>query len=249
MKRMFMVNFVLITLCIISGCGDVKEKVSDITDNKIDKIYDMGNSEPDKYRLSGSGSEDVDKFWISEVLRFQSQPKSSGKITLLGDSITYFLDKYDVFSQYPDVRNRAIGSQTTIGIINYLDFVASEKPRIVFLLIGSNDIDCLDSIGIAGRIKSIVNILNYKSPTTKVIVVSMLPTWGSVAIQRPNYIMDRVNNSLAVMFGNDFYNINPLFKNGNEADHSLFIDGIHPSKLGAEKIRDLYISKINEIEG
>ncbi|MBQ7105853.1 MAG: lysophospholipase [Bacilli bacterium] len=100
----------------------------------------------------------------------------SHKTIFLGDSITerYNLDDYFHNENYI---NKGIGGNTTRNILDRLKKdVLDYEPDKVFILIGTNDIvHNIDSEETIDNIKSIINIIQEKTPNTEIFLESIYP--------------------------------------------------------------------------
>ena len=87
----------------------------------------------------GSGERVFDTPYYRSRLSLFRQTPGSADVVMLGDSITEGVDWHE---QFPEVKilNRGIGGDTSKGVLNRLDEVIGRHPRIVFLMIGVNDL-------------------------------------------------------------------------------------------------------------
>lgn len=96
-------------------------------------------------------------------------------VAFLGDSLT---DLYDVKKYYPElcVSNRGIGGDTTFDLEGRLDYsVYDLKPKVVFMLIGVNNITSM-----LDNYEQILIGLKDNLPNTRVVLISLTPTSGEV---------------------------------------------------------------------
>jgi hypothetical protein len=92
-------------------------------------------------------------------LAFFRQTVGDADVIMLGDSITEGIDWRELF---PDIRilNRGISGDTGTGVLNWLDEVIKRRPKIVFLMIGSNNLQIgVPVSAINANIRSIVGAL------------------------------------------------------------------------------------------
>ena len=59
----------------------------------------------------------------------------------MGNSITAGGGNWSLRLDYPNIKNRGIGGDTTDGVLARLDEVIYFQPEAVFLLIGINDLE------------------------------------------------------------------------------------------------------------
>jgi lysophospholipase L1-like esterase len=115
-------------------------------------------------------------YYEQKVTLFRLLPNTKGEIIFLGNSITDIGEWAEIW-QNKKVRNRGISGDNTFGVLARLDEITSAKPAKVFIMIGINDIakETPDSV-IISNYKKIINRIKTESPTTKIIVQSILPT-------------------------------------------------------------------------
>lgn len=115
-------------------------------------------------------------YYGQKLTLFKLAPKTKNGIIFLGDSITDIGEWSEIFKN-KNVKNRGISSDNTFGVLSRLDEITTSKPTKIFIMIGINDIakSTPDSVIIDNYKKVIANIKNA-SPSTKIIVQSILPT-------------------------------------------------------------------------
>ena len=110
--------------------------------------------------------------WVSQ---FEELPIDPGDSVFLGDSITEGGSWHELFPESP-VRNRGIGGDVTLGVLQRIDQVRRGRPGQVFLLIGTNDLAFgIPESEIVGNIQKIVSEIHAESEHTEVYVQSVLP--------------------------------------------------------------------------
>ena len=75
----------------------------------------------------------------SHMYYISQAPKVRDPIVMLGDSITERGHWNELFTR-SDIMNRGVSGDTTHMVLNRLDEVISLKPRLVYLMIGTNDV-------------------------------------------------------------------------------------------------------------
>lgn len=106
---------------------------------------------------------------------FEVLPDTKGEIIFLGNSITDGGEWAELFGN-KKVKNRGISGDKTDGVLFRLDEVTKSKPKMVFLLIGINDLahgTSKDSV--FQNICTIAQKIRKVSPKTKVFIQSILP--------------------------------------------------------------------------
>lgn len=110
----------------------------------------------------------------------------------LGDSITESISFYDFLDE-----SRVVGIKglAIYDAKNHLDSIVKSKPRYLFILLGSNDLEGgMDSKDFKKNYKNLIEIIKSKSPTTNIYVQSILPVKKSVENKQPNLSTTRVNS-------------------------------------------------------
>jgi len=115
-------------------------------------------------------------YYNQKVSVFRLLPDTPGEIIFLGNSITDIGEWAELW-QNPNVKNRGISGDNTFGVLARLDEVLSSKPRMVFVMIGINDIarNIPDSV-ILFNYQRILQRVKTESPATKLVFQSVLPT-------------------------------------------------------------------------
>lgn len=116
------------------------------------------------------------------------------KILLLGDSITEVFPP-DLGPDGTVIINKGISGNNTEDVYNRLDEVVSEKPDMVFLLIGTNDFaQGKSNMEIGENIFKILQKLKMSLPAAELFAVSILPVRDLDS--RPNSRIIEVNKDL-----------------------------------------------------
>lgn len=115
-------------------------------------------------------------YYDQRELLFESLPTSESDIIFLGNSITDGGEWSELF-QNPNCKNRGISGDIVPGVLNRLETVTKGQPAMVFLMIGTNDMNHgADNDSIARGVRAIVQRIKTESPRTKIVVQSILPT-------------------------------------------------------------------------
>lgn len=108
---------------------------------------------------------------------FKRYPVYENDIVFLGDSITDGGCWEELFPGVA-VKNRGINADTTSGVLKRMDEILKNKPRAIFILIGTNDLPLFQYSNNDEIIDSYTQILTRcknESPATRVFVQSILP--------------------------------------------------------------------------
>jgi len=115
-------------------------------------------------------------YYVQKTSLFKLLPHSKKDIIFLGNSITDIGEWSEIW-QNKYVKNRGISSDNTFGVLARLPEVIAAKPRMIFIMIGINDIarNTPDAI-IISNYNKIIKTIKKGSAKTKVFVQSILPT-------------------------------------------------------------------------
>lgn len=115
-------------------------------------------------------------YYYQRTSLFEKLPIDSDDIIFLGNSITDNCEWHELFDN-PNIKNRGIGSDVSMGVYERLAPIVEGKPAKIFLMIGINDVSHdLSTDSIVGNITRIVRKIRHDSPATQLYIQSMLPT-------------------------------------------------------------------------
>lgn len=188
------------------------------------------------------------------VEQYDKEVVEDNGIVFLGDSIIKYYHCKE-FLNNDNIINRGIPGDTTLGVLNRLDEIIKNKPRLVIIHIGSNDIvrttDDVDTI--VKRILENKFILESKIDNVKVYIISILPvlrdheiTSKSYMKHRNNDIIDEINDELQ-LFTNIVDISSHLKDNDNNLKLEYTVDGLHLTKSGYEVFTDVLKDEIDEL--
>ncbi len=182
----------------------------------------------------------LSSYYRHKVSQFRLLPNTENEIIFLGDSITDIAEWGELFGNKL-IRNRGISTDNTFGVIARLDEVVESQPNKIFLMIGINDIakKIPDSI-IVKNIQRMVMIVRQKSPKTKIIIQSILPTNNEFiefsGYQNKDSHIQYVNEQLNEFCKKEhlsFVNLYPIFLNeNNKLSNQFTSDGLHLNGAG-----------------
>ncbi|MFW6042778.1 MAG: GDSL-type esterase/lipase family protein [Marinilabiliaceae bacterium] len=114
-------------------------------------------------------------YYYQRATLFEKLPVDQDDIIFLGNSITDGAEWAELFNN-PNVKNRGISGDVTMGVYDRLDAVLKGKPAKIFLLIGINDVARgISADSIVNNIRLITTTIQEKSPETKLFIQSVLP--------------------------------------------------------------------------
>ncbi len=168
-------------------------------------------------------------------------------VAFLGDSITA---GYDIEHYYPEylVTNRGIGGETTHGLEKRLDVsVLDLKPKVCVMLIGGNNIDTMFE-----NYEKLLVSFQEKMPETKIVLVSLSPTSGSIAERNKTLAYNNVKiELLAKKYGYEFVDIyTPLFDlDTGKMKEEYTPDGAHHTAEGYRVITEAVKPVVDRLLG
>ncbi len=175
-------------------------------------------------------------------------------ITFIGDSLTEYFDWQERFPSYK-ARNLGISGETVeellsrLGIIKHLLSEPGNKPDIIFLMTGINNIAMEDY----SIIKSYGEVLQYLSEwfkETKIVVQSVLPVNLSWIDNNAIKLINKMLKEAALNVKADYLDIHSAFFNAQGILFSEYLldDGVHLSDMGYAKwsqiVEDFLIQKM-----
>ena len=115
-------------------------------------------------------------YYDQRELLFEAMPTSENDIIFLGNSITDGGEWCELF-QNANCKNRGISGDITPGVLNRLETITKGQPAMIFLMIGTNDMNWgFSNDSIALSVHEGVQRIKKESPRTRIIVQSILPT-------------------------------------------------------------------------
>ncbi|WP_206513792.1 GDSL-type esterase/lipase family protein [Pseudoflavitalea rhizosphaerae] len=166
---------------------------------------------------------------------FRVLPAQKNAILFLGNSITERGPWQELLPGKPVV-NRGIGGDNTFGLLARLDSHLVIKPKLIFLLIGINDIGRgLPTEVSANNYRRIVERIRTVCPKAKLYIQSILPM--NERILTAAYLKNKkdkviaLNNEIrkiAAEYALTFIDLHPVFADEQGELHAnMTIDGIH----------------------
>lgn len=114
-------------------------------------------------------------YWQQRATLFETLPIHKKDIVFIGNSITDGGEWAELLNN-PNVKNRGISGDVSMGVYDRLDAIVKGKPKKIFLLIGVNDLARGTSIDtIANNIALVIDQIKKQTPATKVYLQSVLP--------------------------------------------------------------------------
>lgn len=198
-------------------------------------------------RLSAQITGKFGTYYDQRELLFESMPTSPSDIIFLGNSITDGGEWSELF-QNPHCKNRGISGDIIPGVLNRLETVTKGQPAMVFLMIGTNDMNLgASNDSIARGVRTIVQRIKAESPKTHIVVQSILPTndyygyfsghtkrWQDVAV------INKMLRDMAIEEDVDYLDLYHPFANAEgKLDIAYSNDGLHLNGKGYERWKNV----------
>lgn len=152
-------------------------------------------------------------YYNQRLSLFEKLPDTKGEIIFLGNSITDGGEWCELLGS-SKVKNRGISGDVTEGILFRLNEVTRSKPKMVFLLIGINDLSRgIDKDTVLSNICTIARKIKSDSPKTKVFIQSILPVNASLGLFKTH-----TNKTPEVLW------VNEHLKYWCEKEHVMYVD-------------------------
>ena len=190
-------------------------------------------------------------FYDQRESLFKVLPTSINEIVFLGDSLTNGCEWSELF-QNPNLKNRGIESDNSLGVHKRIGTVIKSKPSKIFIMIGVNDLGSNTPIEIIiENFNKIIQQIKDDSPSTKVYIQSILPTnsklYKGAATNRKIRELNVNLENLARNFGLDYIDIfSFLIDSDGGLDQRYSNDGLHLLAEGYlvwKNVIEKYISK------
>jgi lysophospholipase L1-like esterase len=173
------------------------------------------------------------------------------EIVMLGDSITHFwggepvggrrtgVEEWDRFFAGRSVVNLGYGWDRTENVLWRLTHGEFDgvTPKVVVVMIGTNNIDLNTAEEIAAGVTAICAELHRRSPSTRILLLGIFPRGAHPDTTRAK--VDAVNQRISTLDGRDGVTYLDIGKAFLEADGSIsqaiMYDYLHPTLLGYQK--------------
>lgn len=169
---------------------------------------------------------------------FDSLPINKGDIVFFGNSITESFPVTEYFPSLP-IRNRGIGGNQIIQLIQRLPPILSRNPTKIFIEIGINDV--LQDVPydtITHRFGVMLDLLHRSN--ANIFITSILPI-GLLQDLRKNDTINRLNfflRQITRMLDMHYINIAPALKLNGVLNPAYTYDGIHLNEGGYRVYRE-----------
>ena len=163
-------------------------------------------------------------------------------IVMMGNSLTENGKDWAGRLGVPQVVNRGIIGDNTVGMTERLCQITPHRPKAIFLMAGINDmVNDNPAIEVAGRVINLIETIRQQAPTTKLFVESLLPInesngrWRTLAgrtddIPLTNMYIRAYCESNGITFVDIFHQM--TYPNSNVLREELSADGLHITEAG-----------------
>ena len=194
-------------------------------------------------------------YYDQRELLFEAMPTSENDIIFLGNSITDGGEWCELFEN-PNCKNRGISGDIVAGVLNRLETITKGQPAMIFLMIGTNDMNHgINNDSIALGVREVVQRIKRESPHTHIIVQSILPTndcyglftghtkrWQDVAV---------INNMIKTMTEEENVTYLDLYNHfateEGKMDPKYSNDGLHLNALGYQLWKEIVDDEIGTL--
>jgi len=167
------------------------------------------------------------------------KPIKKTDTVFLGDSLTESFDLVKHFGR-EDLRNRGMSGNLTDHVLYRLEEICNAKPKVVFLMIGINDLyQGHNPEVVFDNIVTIINRINQGSPSTLCYIQSILPVNEGKLLSggRINMSIYQMNSRLEAFCKEKsilkYINLHNDFLNQNgQMDSQYTYDGVHLTPEG-----------------
>ena len=209
-------------------------------------------------------------FYHKKLSEFKVSPIGFNKIVFLGNSITQGLLRHADKLSGNNIVNRGISGDHTDGVLARLEEIIYYKPKVVFLLIGVNDL-FEDNRSrpertpeyVANNIFLISDIINKKSPNTKIFTQTIIPINNNQYLtEKPNIEflhvdyspsineqINEVNENLMSNLSLNIIDLHSTFLNEDlQLNPKFSTDGVHLNDLGYQNWIDIINPILKDIK-
>ena len=170
-------------------------------------------------------------------------------IILLGDSIIERGESFELI-EFESLSNLGVGGNTVTDINNRIDYIISLRPKVVFIMIGINDIfNNTDTESIFTTYKLIINKLITNNITPHIMSTLKVGS-NQINFKEKNNNVE-ILNSLLKKYCDDnlieFIDLNLIFSDGNKLFEKYTNDGVHLNSDGIKYLSNILNLKINEL--
>lgn len=177
-----------------------------------------------------SADTEMSAHWRSRVSMHAHTPIAPGDVVLLGDSLTEWGDWVALLGD-ARLRNRGIAGDTVDGVQRRLEPILAERPRLIVLMIGINDLlGGAEPAAVLASQRALIGRIRAEAPEARLLVLSLLPVEPQAVGVRHNPRIAAVNAGLgpaAREAGAEWLDLWPLLGGDGGLDRRYTHDGLH----------------------
>ncbi|MFI5148507.1 MAG: GDSL-type esterase/lipase family protein [Bacteroidia bacterium] len=171
--------------------------------------------------------------WNERMAEFRAQPRTSGRIVFLGNSLTELFDLGILGDS--TIINRGITGDFLEGVQKRLDEVISLHPSRLFIEVGINDlVEHVPVKEVRRKYKAIIEQVKQQSPSTLIYIQSILPvrmkdSWLTSTADVNEVVLEE-NEALKTLASEEsitYVDLHDNFVSDGAINPRLTWDGIH----------------------
>lgn len=176
------------------------------------------------------------------------QMNAKADIVFFGDSLTYYGDFASVFPGKV-VCNLGLRGDTIQGMIDRVEQIGLLEPKIVFVMVGINDVAYLMPNQFGSKFESLLDMIQHHALEANLIIQSLLPVNNAkYSISCTNELIIRFNDEIkqrAIKHHLPYLDLYSLYLSEQGLSTDETIDGIHLNQRAYNKWYKL-LSTIDE---
>lgn len=170
----------------------------------------------------------MNAYWLNRVATFEAVTRKAD-VVLLGDSLTDFGEWPDLL---PDlsVQNRGISGDTVWGVQKRLDQIWRSEPRIVFLMIGINDLHKgISPDEVISRYRELASSVGSR---VRLVAQSILFNYDSEMNRKIAHVNAAIEDLCRTSARCEYLDVNAVIAPDGRMLPEMTTDGVHLSAKG-----------------
>lgn len=197
----------------------------------------------------------INQLALWEKYRELNTTVNSGEIVFVGDSITEFNPIEELIESSLKIYNRGIRGITSLQLLDHLEEqILGLKPKIIFLMIGVNDLKTREPQLVFETILTIIKQVKKNLPQSKIYLQSILPiNESSRFIRNKNrrstksvLILNKLLSEIDNVYWLDLHSL--LRDSNNELPERYTTDGVHLTIDAYRIISQKFQEIINQVD-
>lgn len=160
-------------------------------------------------------------------------PITPNDIVFVGNSITNMHEWWEAFGCRHNIKNRGVSGALSTETLQHLRHVVKGKPRKIFLMIGTNDLNTKgmeDGRLITANISKMLQMIRSGSPKTQVYVQSILPSATGMRTPAKIAMLNKAIRTLCLEANATYIDLEGDLSGVPRMEHTL--DGLHLTASG-----------------